>query len=241
MAASHGAGRAASQLETPCAVRPWTTSNSRWRSRSTPSPRAARGRGGTARDLGVLAGRWSCPTRRGRCRRGRSGDRADLAADGQPATRNAARHQTKLALLRFTDRALLDAIGSWFGRPPLVVPLAGTPGTVAALTTPDSLEGAGALDPHGRYPDWQQEAAARSVLGVGFYRPGRAASRIQCPLLLVVACEDDQTALGKPARRIAKRAPRAELVVMPGGHYEPFLAGFEHAVSGQIDSSVATC
>jgi hypothetical protein len=52
------------------------------------------------------------------------------------------------------------------------VPLAGEPGTVAALTTPDSLDGNRALNPSNRYPDWQQAVAARSVLRLGFYQPG---------------------------------------------------------------------
>ena len=40
--------------------------------------------------------------------------------------------------------------------------------------------------------------------------------------------------LAGPAVRAAGRAPRAELVRMPGGHYEPFLGGHERAVEAEL-------
>jgi fermentation-respiration switch protein FrsA (DUF1100 family) len=152
--------------------------------------------------------------------------------DGQAATRNATRHQKPLAFVRFTGRAVLDAVGSLAGRPPRLVPLTAEPGTVALLTTPDALDGADALDPDNEY-DWQQEIAARSALRVGFYRPGRSASRVRCPLLVVV-CDQDQSALPGPAVRAAKRAPDAELFRIAGGHYEPFLRSHEQVVETEL-------
>ena len=154
-------------------------------------------------------------------------------ADGLAAARNASRHQKPLAMLRFTGRGILDALGGLVGREPLLVPLVGEPGTVAVLTTPDALEGGRALNPDNRYPDWQQEVAARSALRVAFYRPGRYASRVRCPLLVLV-CDQDQSALAGPAVRAAKRAPCGELVRMPGGHYEPFLGGHEQAAEAEL-------
>ena len=154
-------------------------------------------------------------------------------ADGLAASRNAARHQKPLAMLRFTGLGVADAVGALAGRPPRLVPLTGPPGTVALLTTPDSQDSSRALDPDGRYPDWQQEVAARSALRLGFYRPGRYAARVRCPLLVLV-CDQDQSALAGPAVRAASRAPRAELVRMPGGHYEPFLGGHERAVEAEL-------
>jgi pimeloyl-ACP methyl ester carboxylesterase len=154
-------------------------------------------------------------------------------ADGLAAARNAARHQTPLAMLRFTGRGILDALGGLVGRPPLLVPLVGEPGTVALLTTPDSLAGGEALSPGNRYPDWQQAVAARSALPLMFYRPGRDAARVRCPLLVLV-CDQDQSALAEPAVRAAKRAPHAELVRLPGGHYAPFLEVHEQAVDAEL-------
>jgi pimeloyl-ACP methyl ester carboxylesterase len=154
-------------------------------------------------------------------------------ADGPAAVRNAARHQKPLAMLRFTGRGALDAIGGLAGRRPRLVPLAGQPGTVALLTTPDSRDGGRALNPDNRYPDWLQAVAARSALRIGFYRPGRYASRVRCPLLVIV-CDQDQSALAGPAAAAARRAPRAELVRLAGGHYTPFLDGHERAAEAEL-------
>jgi pimeloyl-ACP methyl ester carboxylesterase len=153
-------------------------------------------------------------------------------ADGMASTRNAARYQKKLALARLTGRGILDAIGGLVGRPPRLVPLVGEPGTVALLTTPD-VRGDSPLNPGNRYPDWQQAVAARSALRVGCYQPGRAASRVRCPLLVLV-CDQDRSALAGPAVRAAQRAPRAELVRLPGGHYAPFLDAHAQAVEAEL-------
>jgi uncharacterized protein len=153
-------------------------------------------------------------------------------ADGLAASRNQARHQKPVAMLRFTGIAILDAVGALAGRPPRLVPLAGQPGDVALLTTPDSGEADRAFGPD-PYPDWQRKVAARSALRLGFYNPGRRASRVQCPLLVVV-CDEDQSALAAPAIRAARRAPRAELVRLPGGHYAPFLDQHGHAAEAEL-------
>jgi pimeloyl-ACP methyl ester carboxylesterase len=52
--------------------------------------------------------------------------------------------------------------------------------------------------------------------------------------LLVLVCDQDRSALAGPAVRAARRAPRGELVRLPGGHYEPFMGGHERAVEAQL-------
>lgn len=153
--------------------------------------------------------------------------------DGWAATRAAASHQELLALMRFTWRGCADAVGAPFGRAPRLVPLAGEPGTVAMLTTPDGRKGADALSPGDCYPQWRQEVAARSALQLGFYRPGRDARRARCPVLVIV-CEQDQTNPAAPAARAAMRAPHGKLVRLAGGHYGPFLEGHEQAVEAEL-------
>ncbi|MFD0510076.1 hypothetical protein ACFQ0Q_04485 [Streptomyces aureus] len=154
-------------------------------------------------------------------------------ADGPVASRRAMAYQTPWGMLRLTVRGLLDAAGGLVGRKPLLMPLAGPPGTVAMLTTPDGNEGDRALNPGNRYPDWQQEVAARSALSLSFYRPGRQASKARCPLLVVV-CDQDRSALPGPAVDAARRAPQAELVHLPGGHYAPFMDAHEPAVEAEL-------
>jgi dienelactone hydrolase len=154
-------------------------------------------------------------------------------ADGATATLNALRHTTPLAFARLTAHAVADVASTAVGRKPVLVPLAGPCGAVASLTTPDALNGDRALNPGNKYPHWRQEVTARSALRVGFYRPGRHASRIRCPLL-VLAYDDDGVTPPRAAIRAARRAPRGELARLPGGHYEAFLDGHQQAADALL-------
>jgi uncharacterized protein len=150
-------------------------------------------------------------------------------ADGLHAMANALQHITATALIRLFARAVLDAIGGAFGSDPLLVPLAGERGAVAALTTPDSRNYVQALNPENRYPGWHQAVAARSAVRVGFYRPGRYANRVAGPLL-VLTYDNDGVAPPAPAMRAARSAARGELACIPGGHYAAFLDAEEETV-----------
>jgi fermentation-respiration switch protein FrsA (DUF1100 family) len=155
-------------------------------------------------------------------------------ADGPAAVRNARRHTTGSALARLTARGLVDLLRGLIGLDPLLVPLVGPPGTVAVLSTPDAVaDTQRALNPGNAYPEWDQRVAARSALRIGTYRPGRRAPHVQCPLLVVV-CDQDQSALASPAVTAAARAPRGQLFRLPGGHYEPFLDGHEEVVQAEL-------
>jgi pimeloyl-ACP methyl ester carboxylesterase len=154
-------------------------------------------------------------------------------ADGLVAALAAGRSQKPLAMARLMLRGVRDGLGGLAGRKPLLVPLTGEPGTVAAAVAPDGRLGGQVLNPGGAYPGWQQEVAARSLLRVCVYRPGRDAARVTCPLL-VVACEQDQTAVAAPAIRAARRAPRGELLRLPGGHYAPLQEAHEETVAAEL-------
>jgi uncharacterized protein len=153
--------------------------------------------------------------------------------DGPATVPTAARHQTLLAMLRVTGRGMADAIGGLAGRPPLLLPLTGEPGSVAVVTSSDGKRGGQVLNPDGKYPQWQQAVAARSFLALGRYRPGRDAPRISCPLLVVVT-DADQTTPSGLAVRAAHRAPHGEVVRLPGGHYAPFLDAHEQAAQAEL-------
>jgi pimeloyl-ACP methyl ester carboxylesterase len=150
-------------------------------------------------------------------------------ADAPAIAGQAMRSMTPGAALRLNAIALLDVLGRRLGRPPRLIALAGPRGTVAALTTPDGAKGPQALNPGDRYPDWEQTIAAGSALRVGLYRPRRAAPRIACPLL-VLAYDDDRSVSAEPAVAAGRRAPRGEVVVLPGDHYAAFQDGHEATV-----------
>jgi pimeloyl-ACP methyl ester carboxylesterase len=145
------------------------------------------------------------------------------------------RAMTPKAALRLQLRAAGDVLGRrLLRRPPVLIPLAGPRGTVASITTPDGARGGQALDPDGRYRDWDQTVAAASALRIAFYRPGRTASRIACPLLVVVF-DDDQTVLTTPAVKAAQRAPLAELVRLEGDHYAAFEQTHQATLDAELD------
>jgi fermentation-respiration switch protein FrsA (DUF1100 family) len=105
---------------------------------------------------------------------------------------------------------------------------------MAMLTTPDATDGDEALNRGNAYPDWQQTIAARSVVPIALYRPGRTAGRNSCPLLAVVST-GDQTVLAAPALRAARRAPAGEILQVDGGHYAAFLDQHETVVAAELD------
>ena len=152
---------------------------------------------------------------------------------GLAALRNAASYQRTATMLRLTTRAIRDAVGGLFGRPPLLVPLVGERGSLAMLSTPDAFDGARALHA-AEYLDWKQVVAARSTLSLSRYRAGRFAALVACPALVVV-CDDDRTALPGPAIEAAQRMRHGDVFRMPGGHYAPFLAGHDAAAEREID------
>src|SRR5215831_16997333 len=161
-------------------------------------------------------------------------------ADNLAASRNAARHQKPLAMLRFTGRGILDVLGGLVGRRPLLVPTAGEPGAVALLTTPDGQDGDRALNPGHQYPDWQQAVAARSALRLAFYRPGRYASRARCPMLVLV-CDQDQSALAGPAVRAAQGLPARNWSACPAGTTSRSWAGTRGPSRLSCRSCAGTC
>jgi uncharacterized protein len=113
------------------------------------------------------------------------------------------------AMMRQTTTIFRDIGASFLGRVQHRLPLAGPPGTVAALPVPGAAEGYAAfLREIGE--QGAEAIPARALLRLPLYRPIRHAGRVRCPLLLQVAEHDRITPLG-PARRAASLAPRAVL------------------------------
>jgi hypothetical protein len=148
------------------------------------------------------------------------GLKASLRADKKTAP--------KLAKL-----ALQDRLGAHFGRRPKLVKAAGRPGEVALMAAPDTLPGIESITP----PDtvWRNAISARAALAIGFYRPGRRAAEIQCPLLVCI-CDHDALVDNKAAEQVAFDAPHGEVAHYPIGHFEIYTGEwFERAVSRQAE------
>jgi fermentation-respiration switch protein FrsA (DUF1100 family) len=151
--------------------------------------------------------------------------------DGMAAVLNVARYAGPGHLARLVLTGVRDLAGSLRGRPPVMIPLVGPPGSVGAMTTPDAEPGY--LSIAGL--SWRNEVAARMVLGTGAYRPGLQADRLPCPMLVQIG-DRDAIAPIKAAEDAAWRATgRAEVRTYPIGHFEIYTGlPFERAIADQL-------
>lgn len=135
-------------------------------------------------------------------------------------------------MFRLLGAGLRDAVHGMLGLAPHEIAVVGVPGSLAVLTSPDSMPGYLALSPPGGL--WRNAVAARIVLQLPRYRPLGAAARIECPLLVCVAEQDVVTPPG-PAMEAAARAPRGTSKRYPCQHFEIYLGAlFEEAVADQV-------
>jgi uncharacterized protein len=137
--------------------------------------------------------------------------------------------------VKLTARAVRDLIAAGLGRPPVMVPTAGPPGSAALMTAPDAVPGyLGLVDDEARAAGFGNQVAARVVLNIVRHRPGRKAKKVRCPILFAV-CETDSVAPAKATLRHARTAPRGEIRLYPAGHFDIYLGDwFETNVTDQL-------
>lgn len=138
-----------------------------------------------------------------------------------------------LTSVKVTVRALADRVGGWLGRRPRLVPLAGEPGTVALMTSPDAVPGY--LSLVDERSSFRNEVAARVALEIALGRPGAKARRLRCPALFVV-CEHDTVAPAGATLKHVSKAPRGEVVRRATGHFDIYVGEeFETTVRDELD------
>ncbi|PAT09025.1 alpha/beta hydrolase [Corynebacterium hadale] len=136
-------------------------------------------------------------------------------------------------LAKIAALAVRDIVAGWRGVEPVLLPAYGEPGTTALMTSPDSIAGIEALIPPGDQPP--PGITARFGADIVRYFPGRDARRIQCPAHLAV-CEDDSLAPPRPTLRHVRKAPKGEVRMQPGGHFDIYVGdAFERNVAQQLD------
>ncbi|HEX8646727.1 MAG TPA: alpha/beta fold hydrolase [Thermoleophilaceae bacterium] len=134
--------------------------------------------------------------------------------------------------MRLGLHAFRDLVRAAVGRDPHYIPLAGGPGAVATRSGTQALRAQAALNPDG-YP-WPQDCSARFMMAVPLWSSLRTVGRIHCPMFVVLG-EDDELISRRAARKAARKAPHAELLEIPGDHYEPFRdSSFEKVVAAQL-------
>ncbi|CAJ1499128.1 alpha/beta hydrolase [[Mycobacterium] burgundiense] len=138
------------------------------------------------------------------------------AVDGLAAVAAMAKANGPAHLAKLVGRGLSDAIGTALRRPPVLTPIVGHPGELAALTAPGAVAGMAAT----AGPTWKNAVASRLFLQMGLYRPGAFADRVRCPVLMQIA-DADQTAPPGAATRTATRL-RATVHHYPCDHFDVY-------------------
>ena len=132
---------------------------------------------------------------------------------------------------RLIREALKDLWRARRGESPVYLSLVGEPGDLALMTSPDAI-GSLELTPEGS--NWENRVAARVILQIPNYRPGKKAGDIQCPIMYTAAEMDVVTPSG-PIYRVARDAPDSVLKRYPVQHFEIYAGdAFETAVEDQV-------
>ncbi|MFI6367705.1 alpha/beta hydrolase [Nocardia sp. NPDC050630] len=122
-------------------------------------------------------------------------------------------------LLKVNLAALRDVARALTGRPPLLVPIVGPPGSVAAMNSPDAVSGMLAF----AGPTWRNEFAARELLAIPLNRATTKVGRLRCPVLLQIG-EHDAVAPPASIERVARRIGScAEVRRYPAGHFDVYV------------------
>lgn len=138
-----------------------------------------------------------------------------------------------LTLAKVAGLAARDLLAALRKKEPVMIPAYGEPGSTALMTAPDCVAGIEALVPPGDEPS--SDITARFGADIVRYVPGRDARNIPCPAHFAV-CEGDTVAPPRPTLRHVRKAPKGEVRMQPGGHFDIYVGeDFEHNVAQQLD------
>ncbi|SDJ39648.1 Fermentation-respiration switch protein FrsA, has esterase activity, DUF1100 family [Frankineae bacterium MT45] len=142
-----------------------------------------------------------------------------------------------MAGLRVGVVGVRDAASALLRRGPVYASSVGQPGETAVMTSPDAEAGLERLAADsGVEPDaYRRDVAARIVLTIGLYSPGRVASKVTCPALVQIA-ERDAVTPRDVAVRSARKMARATVRLYDCGHFEPYVEPlFSSVIADQLD------
>lgn len=151
--------------------------------------------------------------------------------DGPAAGRHALASHSPAGLTRSTVAGVRSRVSGRLGRAPVMMPVVGHPGELAALTLDGCYEDYLAL----AGPTWRNEIDAAVGLEMGGYRPAKKVDQLRCPTLVQIA-DFDRSAPPAAAAKAAFEA-RAEVRHYNGDHFdvwpgkECFASVVEHQLS----------
>ncbi|MEU6800837.1 alpha/beta hydrolase [Streptomyces neyagawaensis] len=136
-------------------------------------------------------------------------------------------------------RLMLEALKDWtaakLGKPPVRIPIVGSPGELAIMSSPDSLSGYRAILEASGLPFTVPRIPARYVFQIPTYRPGRRASEVWAPLLVCV-CDRDQVTPAAKTVALASQAARGEVKRYDTDHFDIYVGEwFETVIADQIE------
>lgn len=132
------------------------------------------------------------------------------------------------ATMRMFALVAKDQIARLRGRA-ATLPIAASPGELALMNAPDALPGYRNLLPPNT--SWVNNTPARSILHIIRYRPGRAAKKVQVPILFCVSAADT-VAPSEQTLTYAQQAPRGDVRIYDAGHFDFYL--------GEVQRRLAT-
>jgi fermentation-respiration switch protein FrsA (DUF1100 family) len=129
-----------------------------------------------------------------------------------------------------------DRDARYAGKEPEMVPVVNDdPLGAAALPTPDSFAWFTETG-RTRAPSWQNAVTLRSVEMLTEYEPGVYIDRISpTPLLMVVGAGDHLTVADEALAAFNRALEPKRLVLLPGGHFDAYIAGFDVAAREAAD------
>jgi hypothetical protein len=123
-----------------------------------------------------------------------------------------------------------DRANRFAGKPPVMIPVVDAdPMAASALPTPDSYTWFTETG-NTRAPAWINEVTLRSVEMFWEYEPGAYLPYVSpTPLLMVVARGDVLCVSDLAIEAFENAREPKKLVILPGGHFDAYVAGFEEA------------
>ncbi|KAL4268346.1 AB hydrolase superfamily protein [Pleurotus pulmonarius] len=141
----------------------------------------------------------------------------------------------KLPFSRAMVMTLCAAVYDWFrqilGLAPYYIPATGRPGTVGVLTYEHCLDRITETFPMIKQSQWNNQVSGASVFALMSYHPSSRASEIRCPLLMVVA-EEDNLCDSSSTLKVAELAQGSIKVSIPtAGHFDLYSGQPHHEAS----------
>ena len=138
--------------------------------------------------------------------------------------------------LRVLPSAVIDQGRAVLRLSPRYIDSVGRPGDVAVMTTPDAMDARDRLFAASglKDGDYPENVAARILLRIGLYSPGRTAGAIRCPAVVQIMSGDAVTP-ASVALKAASKIPGVTVHIHPGGHFDPYVEPmFPTVIEGQL-------